>query len=73
MKIELPAHQTRYIQDKIDAGSYSSISQLIQASLDYFMEREEHQRLILDGLDDLKQKKTVSADEVFKSLRDRFT
>ncbi len=73
MEIVLPSHQARFIQDKVKMGAFTSPSQVITASLDLLIKQDQHQQLIQEGLADLDDGRTVPGDEVFRSLRQRFT
>lgn len=84
MNITLPADLEKFIEEQIDNGNFSSASEMIKealmlmqkhrkvtASNDFNCYRENLNRELEKGLDDIKHGRTSDSEEVFQRLRSK--
>lgn len=76
LSITLPAEMVRIIREKVDAGTYSSNSEVIREALRGWMEREQRlatlDTAIARGVADSDGGRTQEIETVREELRKRF-
>lgn len=76
LSISLPGEMARWIREKVEAGVYSSNSEIVREGLRLLQDQEEIRKKKLRALQDmvdvsLKTGSAISADKAFVSLERR--
>ena len=76
MSTVVPADYQEFIDREVASGKFSSADEVVSEALRLFRDREQKldalRREIMLGVEELDRGETISGEEVFRELRERF-